>query len=194
MGYRSAGERVMPFRHLCLMLLLGVPAGQAGRPAPPPAAEKPAAPLAQPRRAEPAIDPEDLPVSLDRIQRALARTPMLRFDPDDRPVVRVQVFGEQPTIEDILGPDYGAGPVRHGGLTHEQFLEMVTPKDVQGYAAFSNEQAATVAATSFLFQWILQRALRTLEQTSDERARAAARKEVMDALQRLEEARARAGL
>lgn len=29
---------------------------------------------------------------------------------------------------------------------------MVTPKDVQGYAAFSNEEGAVVASTSLLFQ------------------------------------------
>jgi hypothetical protein len=140
------------------------------------------------------INPDDLPVSLDRIQEALAHTPMLRFDEKDRPVFRVQVFGERPTIEDILGPDWAKGPVRHGSLTHQEFLDLVTPKDVQGYAAFSNEQGATVAATSFLLQWTLQKAIQKYRQTRDERERAAARQEVLDALAALEEARAKAGL
>ena len=95
-----------------------------------------------------------LPVDLDRIQRALAKTPMLRFDELDKPVFRVQVFGENPTIEDILGPDWAKGPVKHGSMTHQEFLNMVTPTDVQGYAAFSNKEGATVAATSFLLQWM----------------------------------------
>ena len=30
------------------------------------------------------VAPDELPVSLDRIQRALANTPMLRFDDKDR--------------------------------------------------------------------------------------------------------------
>jgi hypothetical protein len=159
--------------------------------------EAPQAPPTQqqkPRAEPPAIKPEDLPVSLDRIQQALAHTPMLRFDESDRPVFRVQVFGEKPTIEDILGPDWASGPVKHGSMTHQEFLALVTPKDVQGYAAFSNEQAATVAATSFVLQWTLQRALRKLRDSQDERERAAARQEVMEALNALEEARAKAGV
>src|SRR5688572_10021250 len=67
------------------------------------------------------INPDDLPVSLDRIQKALANTPKLRFDSDDKPVFRVEVFGDKPTIEDILGPDFYKGPVKYGGMTHQEF-------------------------------------------------------------------------
>jgi hypothetical protein len=156
--------------------------------------QKPAPQQEKPRAEAPVIKPEDLPVSLERIQEALAHTPMLRFDESDRPVFRVQVFGEKPTIDDILGPDWARGPVRHGSMTHQEFLALVTPKDVQGYAAFSNEQGATVAATSFVLQWTLQKALRKLRDSRDERERAAARQEVLDALNALEAARAKAGL
>lgn len=140
------------------------------------------------------VDPDDLPVSFDRIQRALARTPRLQFDEQDRPVFRVQVFGEKPTIEDILGPDWDKGPVRHGSLTHQEFLKMVTPEDVQGYAAFSSGEGATVATTSLLLQWTLQKAIQKYRETTDERAREAARQEVLEALEALEKARARAGV
>jgi hypothetical protein len=140
------------------------------------------------------VDPADLPVSLDRIQRALAKTPVMKFDQEQKPVFRVQVFGDKPTIEEILGEDFGKGPVPYGGMTHQEFLNMVTPKDVQGYAAFSNKEGATVAATSFLLQWALQKALVKYRETRDERAREAARQEVLEALNALEEARAKAGL
>jgi hypothetical protein len=136
----------------------------------------------------------DLGVDIDRIQRALAHTPRLRFDEMQKPVVRVQVFGEKPTIEDILGPDFWKGPVPHGGMTHQEFLDLVTPEDVQGYAAFSNKEGATVAATSFLLQWTLQRAIQKYNVTEDRKAREAARQEVQQALDALEQARAKAGL
>jgi hypothetical protein len=139
------------------------------------------------------VDPDDLPVSLDRIQRALAKTPMLRFDAQDRPVFRVQVFGDKPTIDDILGPDWNKGPVPYGSLTHQEFLKMVTPEDVQGYAAFSNGEGVTVAATSLLLQWTLQKAIRKYQETRDEHLREEARKEVLEALDALEKARAKAG-
>ncbi len=184
----------MTLPSICIMLVLTLPPqtpppsapGQSTAQKPAPAQEKPQ-PAAK-------IRPEDLPVSLDRIQAALARTPMLRFDKDARPVFRVQVFGDRPTIEDILGPDYVAGPVPHGSLTHQEFLQMVTPKDVQGYAAFSNEEGAVVASTSLLFQWTLQKAIQKFNESRDEREREAARKEVLDALNALEQARAKAGL
>lgn len=164
-------------------------AAQAASPPhqPRPSTEKPQAGAAK-------IDPAALPVSLDRIQRALARTPRLKFDDQEQPDFRVDVFGETPTIEDILGPEFSKRPVPHGSMTHQEFLNLVTPKDVQGYAAFSNEQAATVAATSFLFQWTLQKAIQKYHETRDERARVAARQEVLEALEALEKARARAGL
>jgi hypothetical protein len=165
-------------------------AGQA--PQSPPQQPKP--PADKPQAGTATVNPADLPVSLDRIQRALAKTPMLRFDEKDRPVFRVQVFGENPTIEDILGPDFEKGPVKHGAMTHQEFLNLVTPQDVQGYAAFSNKEGATVAATSFALQWTLQKAIRKFNETRDERAREAARQEVMEALNALEEARAKAGM
>ena len=163
-------------------VMIGVQAQPPQAKTPP---EKPQAPAVK-------VDPDDLPVSLDRIQKALARTPILRFDERERPVFRVQIFGDQPTIEDILGPDFARGPVPHGALTHDEFLKMVTPEDVQGYAAFSNKEGMTVATTSFLLQWTLQKAIQKFQETRDERARAAARQEVLQALEALEKARATA--
>ena len=180
-----------------LILLLGsVPTqGAAPQGTPPQAPPQQSTPPTQkPEAGLVKVAPDELPVSLDRIQRALANTPMLRFDDKDKPLFRVQIFGEQPTIEDILGPDFAKGPVKYGSMTHQEFLKMVTPEDVQGYAAFSNKEGATVATTSFLLQWTLQKAIEKFRETKDERARAAARQEVVDALNALDEARAKAGL
>lgn len=136
---------------------------------------------------------EDLPVSLARIQRALSRPPRLGLK-SDTPVFRVEVFGTKPTIEDILGPNYLKGPVPYGGMTHQEFLNMVTPKDVQGYAMYSNKEAFTVAATSLALQWALQKAIHKFETAKEEREREAARREVQDALADLAKARKAAGL
>lgn len=170
----------------CCLLVVVTLWAQAPPPQTTPPAQKPQTPAVT-------VDPDDLPVSLDRIQKALAKTPVLRFDERDRPVFRVQIFGDRPTIEDILGPDFAKGPVPHGSLTHDEFLKMVTPEDVQGYAAFSNKEGMTVATTSFLLQWTLQKAIQQFRETRDERARAAARQEVLQALEALEKARSEAG-
>ena len=139
------------------------------------------------------IRPDELPVSVDRIQRALSQPPAINVA-TARPVFRVEVFAPKPTIEDILGPDYLSGPVPYGGMSHQEFLDMVTPKDVQGYAAFSNKQGAIVAATSFALQWAIQQAVVRYKDARNERERDAARKEVQDALDALLKARREAGL
>jgi hypothetical protein len=138
-------------------------------------------------------DAAELPVSLSRIQRSLSRPPAIRVE-NQRVVFRVEVLGRKLTIEDILGPDYLKGPVPSGGMTHQEFLNMVTPKDVQGYAAFTNREGMTVAATSFALQWALQKAIHKFETAKQEREREAARKEVQEALADLERARIKAGL
>jgi hypothetical protein len=172
---------------LVVAVLAAAPAqqGQAVKP--------PSASAEQKSQAAAASAISDLGLDLDRIQRALQQTPRLQFDEKKNPVFRVEVFGAKPTIEDILGPEFWKGPVPYGGMTHQEFLAMVTPKDVQGYAAFSNEEGATVAATSFLLQWTLQRAIQKYRETKDARAREAARQEVLEALEALEQARAKAG-
>jgi hypothetical protein len=137
----------------------------------------------------------ELPVSIDRIKDALSRPPAIRLE-DSRAVFRVEVIGRKITIEDILGPDYlkGPTPVAGGGPTHQEILDLVTPKDVQGYAAFSNGEAMVVAATSFLQAWALQKAIHKFQEAKSNREREAARKEVQDALAELEKARVKAGL
>jgi hypothetical protein len=135
----------------------------------------------------------ELPVSLDRIRRELSRSPAIRLH-GERNVYRVEVIGRKPTIEDILGPDYLKGPVPAGAPTHQEFLDLVTPKDFRGYAAFSNREAMTVAATSLALQWALQRAIHKFESAKHEREKEAARKEVQEALADLEKARIKAGL
>ena len=79
-------------------------------------------------------------------------------------------------------------------MTHREFLDMVTPDDVKGYAAFSNKQGMTVAATSLALQWALQKAIQKFTEAKQEREREAAKREVEQALAELRRARRAAGL
>jgi hypothetical protein len=153
-------------------------------------AESAAAPVESP---ETAIDPNTLPVNISKIQRALSRPPAIRPE-TTRPVFRVQVFSRSPTIDDILGPDWRKGPTPLGAMTHQEFLDLVTPNDVKGYAAFDNKQGLMVAATSFALKWAVTKALQKLDEAKTERQKAAARKEVDEALAALKKARREAGL
>jgi hypothetical protein len=133
----------------------------------------------------------DLPVSLSKIKKAVARPPAIKPE-EKRPVFRVEIIAKKPSIIDILGPDYLIGPVPYGGMTHQEFLSMVTPVEYRGYSMFTNTEGLAVAATSLALQWGLMKAIDKLKDARTERAKEAARKEVLEAMNALEEARKKA--
>ena len=134
-----------------------------------------------------------LPVDLDKIQQALSRPPAITTK-SDRPVFRVEVFAPRPTIEMILGPDYLRGAVPYGGMTHNEFLNMVTPVEYRGYSMFTNGEGIAIAATSIALQWAVMKAVDKFKEARDARAQEAARREVIEAMNELEAARKKAGL
>jgi hypothetical protein len=179
---------MLPSVAAILVLTLGTPQSPAATPA--------AAPdeATQPAQAPtPTVDPDSIGVSLERIQKGVTKPQTIKLS-ENRQIYRVEIFGAKPSIEDILGPDFWRGPVPYGGMTHQDFLDLVTPKDVQGYAAFSNKQGMVVAATSIALQWALQKAIDKVKEAKNDRAKEAAQKEVQDALDALRKARREAGL
>src|SRR5688500_4293079 len=84
----------------------------------------------------PAQPQEELPGSLDRIQRALAAPPPIQLK-EQNPVFRLEVYGRKPTLEDILGERFWIGLTPYGGMTHSDYLSMVTPQMAQPYGGFS---------------------------------------------------------
>jgi hypothetical protein len=136
---------------------------------------------------------EELPVSLDRIQRALSGPPPIQLK-EQHPVFRLEVFGRKPTLEDVLGEKFWFGPTPYGGMTHKEFLDMVTPKEAQPFGAFSGRYLVAETALALVEQWALKSAIRKFQSARDEHEREAARKEVLDALAALEKARREAGL
>ena len=136
---------------------------------------------------------DELPVSLDRIQRALAAPPAIDLK-EQHPVFRVEVFGRKPTLEEILGERFWVGPVSYGGMTHQEFLDMNTPKLAQPYAGFTGKYLVAETALTLAEQWALKQAIHKYRDAKSDREREAARKEVLDALAELEKARRAAGL
>ena len=145
------------------------------------------------QQAAPATTPEELPVSLDRIQRALSTKPALDLQ-EQHPVFRLEVFGRKPTLEDILGEKFWIGPTPYGGMTHQEFLDKVTPQLARPYAGFTGGSLVAVTALALMEQWALKQAIHKFRSATSDHEREAARKEVMDALVALERARRDAGL
>jgi hypothetical protein len=137
--------------------------------------------------------PDDLPVSLERIQRALSAPPAIDLK-EQHPVFRIEVFGRKPTLEDILGERFWIGPTPYGGMTHREFLDMVTPKEAQPFGAFTGGHLVAQAALTLVEQWGLKAAIKKYREALTNNEREAARKEVMEALAALEKARREAGL
>jgi hypothetical protein len=135
----------------------------------------------------------DLPVSLARIQRALAAPPPIDFK-EQHPVFRVEVYGRKPTLEDLLGEKFWVGPVPYGGMTHQEFMEMSTPREMQPYAGFTGKYLVAETALTLAEQWALKQAIHRFKNARSDHERDAARKEVLDALADLEKARKAAGV
>lgn len=169
--------------HALALLGMLVTAPQQGAAAPPGAASGTETP-------QPAAAAIQLPVSLERIQEAVSRPPAIRTG-GDRPVFRVEVIERRPTIEDILGPDYLRGPAPASSMSHQEFLNMVTPQEFRGMAMFTNKEAITIAATSLALQWALSKAVDKLKEARTARAKEAARREVLEAMNAIEAAKKR---
>lgn len=135
----------------------------------------------------------DLPVSLDRIQRALSKPAPIQLK-EQTPVFRLEVFGRKPTLEDILGEKFWIGPTPYGGMTHQEFLDMVTPPEARPYGGFTGGHLLAEIGLTYAEQWALKQAIRKFRDAREEHEREAARKEVMEALAALEKARREAGL
>jgi hypothetical protein len=115
-------------------------AGSAQAPVPQPAVRQGSSTPAGPQPTAEAVEPREpgyLGMSLVRIRRDLHERPPspapgsgLRYD------FHVDVFGEKPPIDFFenfyLGP---GGAVRYGGMTHAEFVDLVTPQEFKSPAA-----------------------------------------------------------
>jgi hypothetical protein len=135
----------------------------------------------------------DLPVSLERIERALASPPPVEFK-EQHPVFRVEIYGRKPSLEDLLGERFWVGPAPYGGMTHQEFMTMSTPRELQPYGGFTGKYLVAETALTLAEQWALKEAIHKFKDAKSQHARDAARKEVLDALADLERARKAAGL
>ena len=180
------GVVFMSLHALMISVALLAPVQQGAAP------QAPAQPSEQASQPQPPVDSISWPVSLERIQESISRPAAIKTTAG-RPTFRVEVIAKKPTIEDILGEGYLVGPTP-GPMTHQEFLNMVTPNEFRGMGVFTGGEALTVAATAIGLQWALSKAIDKLKDAKSERAKEAARREVLDAMNQLAEARKKAGL
>ncbi len=131
----------------------------------------------------PVVNTDQLPISVDRIQRKLEQAPAINLDLI-RPNFRAEVFGKPlPWWTDIdwLG---GQPQLPHPSTPrwHDEFLSMVTPPQARLYGQSNNGDLAQLVATSMV-QAIVTRALvAKVRNASENRHKRQAQQEVDDAL------------
>jgi hypothetical protein len=127
-----------------------------------------------PAQGPPAGDPQaPAPIitnsDLNRIRKALDSEPALKID-DDQLRFYVQVLARQPTFaEFVKGYDLVNGPTRRGNpMTHQEFLNMVTPRDLYSSSTITATEVLQFAVTNWLGQTLIRRAIEELREAKSE--------------------------
>ena len=135
----------------------------------------------------------DLPVSLGKIREGLERpaaghlfTGHFTKPLDQEPNFRIEIE-ERRRIDELLATlNFKTGPTPAGGLyAYEQQRMMVPPVDnplAQPYAAFNQGQLLTILVENLVGKYLVGRAAEAITKSVRERAEAAARKEVGEAV------------
>jgi hypothetical protein len=170
---------------LLLFAVLGPAASAAGQTAV-------STPAASPEPEQsPAADTGDLPVSLDRIRKGLARPEDSLLNAveklDREPDFRVEIQ-ERQRFEELIErlKIESTGPAPPGGVyAYEQQQRAFNPVDrplMQPYAAFSPRELTIVALENIIGQYLARKAFGAIGSAQRTAAERAAREEVMQAI------------
>ncbi len=146
------------------------------------------APTAAPAATTGEAVPLEFPVSLDKIRDRLEHAPAkpLKLQTDE-PVFRVQISEKQRFEELVSKIKFEKGPqLPPGGLYAYEQQQVIWSKqqnpEMQPYGAFNQGQLATILFEQFVEKYLGGKAISALSGAERERAEAAARAEVQQAL------------
>jgi hypothetical protein len=150
-----------------LALGLAVPAESAAQDQPQPASSS--QPPAQTQSSTAPAAAAQAVTELERVKAQLNRAPMLKLD-DQQLRFYVEVVAKQPSIADLIGSyDLINGPTKRGApMTHQEFLNMVTPKELYGSGGIKAHELLQFAVTNWLGQQIIKRAIEDLKNARTE--------------------------
>jgi hypothetical protein len=137
-----------------------------------PPAQPPAASPQKPDDPKPATPLTD--AELERIRKALEKP--LDLEPkvvlnDDRLKFYLSIVAKQPSMKELIGSyDLVNGPTKRGNpMTHQEFLAMVTPKDLYGQAGIKPAEALQFAIFNVVAQAIIKKGLEEMREAKTER-------------------------
>lgn len=108
--------------------------------------------------------------SLDRIREAVAKPPAIVID-NGQLRIYMEVIAKWPSFAEMAkGYDLINGPTKRGNpMTHQEFLSMVTPKEMYGSAGIKPVEMLEFAITNWLGQAIIMKGLEALRNAKTER-------------------------
>jgi hypothetical protein len=106
---------------------------------------------------------------LTRIKRALDASPTLKLD-DNQLRYYVKILAKQTDFRDFMnGYDFINGPTRRGNpMTHSEFLNMVTPKEMNSSGGITAMETLQFAFTNWLGQSLVKKAIEDLRNAKSE--------------------------
>jgi hypothetical protein len=160
-------HRLVLVASVLAIVLTGIPAAAWGRGEPgqaPPPASEPAAARA------PTSPPAAATTDLDRIRRALSQAPALDFDAQQLRFYIEIIARKQRFSEYVKGYDFLNGPTKRGNpMTHQEFLNMVTPKEMYSSAGITATDMLQFAVTNWLGHALINKAIEDLQNAKTDR-------------------------
>lgn len=113
-------------------------------------------------------DQAALPVDLTRIKSVLDRNPTSRVN-ETQLRFYLDVVARQPTFKEFIGSyDLINGPVKNTAMTHQEFLDMVTPKMLHSSAGFTGTETLQLALVNWAAQSVIKKAISALRNARNE--------------------------
>jgi hypothetical protein len=143
--------------------------GQSPPPADGSPAPAPATAPATPADTPPATDVP--PEQVNRVRRALEFKPLVSLKGEQLQFY-VQIVGRQPVsfAEYVKGSDLMHGPTRRGNpMTHQEFLNMVTPREMYSSGGITPSELLQFALTNWLGQTLVRRGLEEINEAQTEK-------------------------
>jgi hypothetical protein len=109
-----------------------------------------------------------LPVDLTRIRTVLDRNPNTKIS-ETQLRFYLEVIAKRPTFKEFLGSyDLINGPVKGAQMTHQEFLDMVTPRLLHSSAGFTGTETLQVALTNWAAMSVIKKAVNALRNARDD--------------------------
>jgi hypothetical protein len=123
--------------------------------------------------------PTPSPENLQRIKTALAKPPTVRVDGQQLRFY-AEVVAKLPSFADFIAPgeDLRNGPVKGAGMTHAEFVQMVTPQLVNSSAGITAMESLQGALVNWAGQALIRKAMSAFREAHSEAEVRAVREQI----------------